>query len=122
AGRWAYTSDAVIRKDLGSSEPGMGDDLVFTKYGISVGEYIRNSPVRLSNYTITAGTDVTTAFSAAANLAALSKKLFLVDVDCLISSVTLPGDLTMEIMPGKAISQLPGSGLKMLIAGGDNVL
>lgn len=100
----------------------MGDDLVFTKYGISVGEYIRNSPVRLSNYKITAGADVTTAFSAAANLAALSKKLFLVDVDCLISSVTLPGDLTMEIMPGKAISQLPGSGLKMLIAGGDNIL
>ncbi len=100
----------------------MGDDLVFTKYGISVGEYIRNSPVRLSNYKITAGTDVTTAFSAAANHAALSKKLFLVDVDCLISSVTLPGDLTMEIMPGKAISQLPGSGLKMLIAGGDNIL
>ncbi len=28
----------------------------------------------------------------------------------------------MEIMPGKAISQLPGSGLKMLIAGGDNIL
>ncbi|MGK5524250.1 hypothetical protein NOR93_04765 [Klebsiella pneumoniae] len=100
----------------------MGDDLVFTKYGISVGEYIRNSPVRLSNYKITAGADVTTEFSAAANLAALSKKLFLVDVDCLISSVTLPGDLTMEIMPGISISQLPGSGLKMLIAGGDNVL
>ncbi|HDZ1485889.1 TPA: hypothetical protein RRW89_004993, partial [Klebsiella pneumoniae] len=114
--------DAALRQNLGSSEPGMGDDLVFTKYGISVGEYIRNSPVRLSNYKITAGTDVTTAFSAAANHAALSKKLFLVDVDCLISSVTLPGDLTMEIMPGKAISQLPGSGLKMLIAGGDNIL
>ncbi|EIX9099799.1 hypothetical protein MLJ31_003338, partial [Klebsiella pneumoniae] len=112
----------TLRQNLGSSEPGMGDDLVFTKYGISVGEYIRNSPVRLSNYKITSGTDVTTAFSEAANLAALSKKLFLVDVDCLISSVTIPGNLTIEIMPGKAISQLPGSGLKMLIAGGDNVL
>ncbi|EIX9664389.1 hypothetical protein ML084_001144 [Klebsiella pneumoniae] len=100
----------------------MGDDLVFTKYGISVGEYIRNSPVRLSNYKITAGADVTTEFSTAANFAALSKKLFLVDVDCLISSVTLPGDLTMEIMPGISISQLPGSGLKMLIAGSDNIL
>ncbi|HBS3258922.1 hypothetical protein [Klebsiella pneumoniae] len=121
-GKWSNIGDAALRSNLGSSEPGMGDDLVFTKYGISVGEYIRNSPVRLSNYKITAGTDVTTAFSAAANLAALSKKLFLVDVDCLISSVTLPGDLTMEIMPGKAISQLPGSGLKMLIAGGDNIL
>ncbi|EIX9575940.1 hypothetical protein ML067_002435 [Klebsiella pneumoniae] len=121
-GKWSNIGDAALRSNLGSSEPGMGDDLVFTKYGISVGEYIRNSPVRLSNYKITAGTDVTTAFSAAANHAALSKKLFLVDVDCLISSVTLPGDLTMEIMPGKAISQLPGSGLKMLIAGGDNIL
>ncbi|HHG1911611.1 TPA: hypothetical protein ACPURZ_002497 [Klebsiella pneumoniae] len=121
-GKWSNIGDAALRSNLGSSEPGMGDDLVFTKYGISVGEYIRNSPVRLSNYKITAGADVTTAFSAAANLAALSKKPFLVDVDCLISSVTLPGDLTIEIMPGKAISQLPGSGLKMLIAGGDNVL
>ncbi|HDW2172743.1 hypothetical protein ACFCT4_14620 [Klebsiella pneumoniae] len=121
-GKWSNIGDAALRSNLGSSEPGMGDDLVFTKYGISVGEYIRNSPVRLSNYKITAGADVTTEFSAAANLAALSKKLFLVDVDCLISSVTLPGDLTMEIMPGISISQLPGSGLKMLIAGGDNVL
>ena len=121
-GKWSNIGDAALRSNLGSSEPGMGDDLVFTKYGISVGEYIRNSPVRLSNYKITSGTDVTTAFSAAANLAALSKKLFLVDVDCLISSVTIPGNLTIEIMPGKAISQLPGSGLKMLIAGGDNVL
>ncbi|EPK8976396.1 hypothetical protein ACYB5J_17065 [Klebsiella pneumoniae] len=121
-GKWSNIGDAALRSNLGSSEPGMGDDLVFTKYGISVGEYIRNSPVRLSNYKITAGADVTTAFSAAANLAALSKKLFLVDVDCLISSVTLPGDLTTEIMPGISISQLPGSGLKMLIAGGDNVL
>ncbi|HCJ6649941.1 TPA: hypothetical protein NU799_004702 [Klebsiella pneumoniae] len=121
-GKWSNIGDAALRSNLGSSEPGMGDDLVFTKYGISVGEYIRNSPVRLSNYKITAGADVTTEFSAAANLAALSKKLFLVDVDCLISSVTIPGNLTIEIMPGKAISQLPGSGLKMLIAGGDNVL
>ncbi|MCF0654048.1 hypothetical protein [Klebsiella pneumoniae] len=121
-GKWSNIGDAALRSNLGSSEPGMGDDLVFTKYGISVGEYIRNSPVRLSNYKITAGADVTTEFSAAANLAALSKKLFLVDVDCLISSVTLPGDLTTEIMPGISISQLPGSGLKMLIAGGDNVL
>ncbi|VTN31408.1 Uncharacterised protein [Klebsiella pneumoniae] len=122
AAHFVSVGDAALRQNLGSSEPGMGDDLVFTKYGISVGEYIRNSPVRLSNYKITAGADVTTEFSAAANLAALSKKLFLVDVDCLISSVTLPGDLTMEIMPGISISQLPGSGLKMLIAGGDNVL
>ncbi|EPK5635533.1 hypothetical protein WJF88_004928 [Klebsiella pneumoniae] len=121
-GKWSNIGDAALRSNLGSSEPGMGDDLVFTKYGISVGEYIRNSPVRLSNYKITAGADVTTEFSAAANLAALSKKLFLVDVDCLISSVTLPGDLTMEIMPGISISQLPGSGLKMLIAGSDNIL
>lgn len=121
-GKWSNIGDAALRSNLGSSEPGMGDDLVFTKYGISVGEYIRNSPVRMSNYKITAGADVTTVFSAAANLAALSKKPFLVDVDCLISSVTLPGNLTIEIMPGKAISQLPGSGLKMLIAGGDNIL
>ncbi|SXJ08454.1 Uncharacterised protein [Klebsiella pneumoniae] len=121
-GKWSNIGDAALRSNLGSSEPGMGDDLVFTKYGISVGEYIRNSPVRLSNYKITAGADVTTEFSTAANFAALSKKLFLVDVDCLISSVTLPGDLTMEIMPGISISQLPGSGLKMLIAGSDNIL
>ncbi|WP_423406638.1 hypothetical protein [Klebsiella pneumoniae] len=121
-GKWSNIGDAALRSNLGSSEPGMGDDLVFTKYGISVGEYIRNSPVRLSNYKITAGADVTTEFSTAANFAALSKKLFLVDVDCLISSVTMPGDLTMEIMPGISISQLPGSGLKMLIAGSDNIL
>lgn len=74
-GKWSNIGDAALRSNLGSSEPGMGDDLVFTKYGISVGEYIRNSPVRLSNYKITAGADVTTEFSTAANFAALSKTI-----------------------------------------------
>ncbi|HBU9256492.1 TPA: hypothetical protein MJE41_24430, partial [Klebsiella pneumoniae] len=36
AGRWAYTSDAVIRQHLDSSEAGLGADLVMTKLSVTV--------------------------------------------------------------------------------------
>ncbi|HAT2180385.1 TPA: hypothetical protein I8167_004535 [Raoultella ornithinolytica] len=40
AGGWAYTSDAIVRRDLGSSEPGFGAYIVNTKLDVSVGEIV----------------------------------------------------------------------------------
>lgn len=41
AGGWAYTSDAIVRRDLGSSEPGFGSDTIQTTIGKTVGEIAR---------------------------------------------------------------------------------
>ena len=40
AGRWAYTSDAVIRSGLASSDPLLGDSLVMHHTGKTVAEYL----------------------------------------------------------------------------------
>lgn len=110
-----------IRQDLGSKQRGKGAGIVVTADDISLQTYIDNDSPRISSL-INKGDDATEAFYIAAARAAESTGKFLIDVDCRISSVVIPGNTTLEIMPGITLSQLPGAGLKMLIAGGDNVL
>lgn len=51
SGRWAYTSDAVIRQNLGSGEPGMGSDMLAFRdllgRSSTVGDYLRDAYIRV---------------------------------------------------------------------------
>ncbi len=51
SGRWAYTSDAVIRQNLGSGEPGMGADMLAFRNALgqtsTIGDYLREAYIRV---------------------------------------------------------------------------
>lgn len=112
----------TLRQDLASGGEGLGDDLVLTKYGISVGKYIRNSSPRISDYGISPGDEVTPAiFNMAATRAQATTGTVIFDVNCLVDSLAIPSDVTIRVCRIRVDHKANASG-HMFISSNDSAV
>lgn len=88
----------TLRQNLASDEEGLGADLVNTVLDISVGKYIQNSSPRISDYGVTSGDEVTLSiFNMAVAKAQATTGIIIIDVNCIIDSLTLPDDVSIRV-------------------------
>ncbi|WP_137034491.1 hypothetical protein [Klebsiella pneumoniae] len=122
AGRWAYTSDAVIRKDLGSSEPGMGAGISNTTLDISVQKYIDNSSPRISDYKVKKSDDATEAFAKAFAKAVETTGVVIVDVSCVLTTAVVPEGVTVRICDYVTVTHPENAPASMFILSSGSVI
>ncbi|HCB0831334.1 TPA: right-handed parallel beta-helix repeat-containing protein [Klebsiella pneumoniae] len=114
-GKWSNIGDAALRSNLGSSDEGLGADLVNTVLDISVGKYIQNASPRISDYKVTKGADATLAFAKAFDKAAETTGVVIVDVSCVIDTIAVPPGITIRIADYKTITQKANASAHMFI-------
>ncbi|MCK4156716.1 tail fiber/spike domain-containing protein [Klebsiella pneumoniae] len=122
AGRWAYTSDAVIRKDLGSSEPGMGAGISNTTLDISVQKYIDNSSPRISDYKVKKSADATEAFAKAFSKSLETTGVVIVDVSCVLTTAVVPEGVTVRICDYVTVTHPDNAPASMFILSSGSVI
>lgn len=101
---FSYTDTADLAIKLNSSTTGLGAGLVRTVYDVTLESYITPLSEKLSNYGITAGQEATSALSLAFTAAASKNKAVIVDVNCIVDSVTIPAGITLVVLPGVTIT------------------
>ncbi|MHB6324110.1 right-handed parallel beta-helix repeat-containing protein [Klebsiella pneumoniae] len=121
-GKWSNIGDAALRSNLGSSDEGLGADLVNTVLDISVGKYIQNASPRISDYKVTKGADATLAFAKAFDKAAETTGVVIVDVSCVIDTIAVPPRITIRIADYKTITQKANASAHMFILPSDSLI
>lgn len=112
---FSYTDTADLAIKLNSSTAGLGAGLVRTVYDVTLESYITPLSEKLSNYGITAGQEATSALSLAFTAAASKNKAVIVDVNCIVDSVTIPAGITLVVLPGVTITHKASAAGHMFI-------
>lgn len=121
-GKWSNIGDAALRSNLGSSDEGLGADLVNTVLDISVGKYIQNASPRISDYKVTKGADATLAFAKAFDKAAETTGVVIVDVSCVVDTIAVPSGITVRIADYKTVTHKANASAHMFILPSDSLI
>ncbi|EPG4850533.1 hypothetical protein PQN06_006046, partial [Klebsiella pneumoniae] len=121
-GKWSNIGDAALRSNLGSSDEGLGADLVNTVLDISVGKYIQNASPRISDYKVTKGADATLAFAKAFAKAAETTGVVIVDVSCVVDTIAVPSGITIRIADYKTVTHKANASAHMFIMPSDSLI
>lgn len=114
--------DANLRQELASSSANNGGYMVALPTGISVSQHFDNSSPRISDYGVASGDELTPSiFSTAVAKAQATTGIIIVDVNCIIDSLTLPDDVSIRVGRVRITHRANASG-HMFISSNDSVV
>lgn len=99
-----------------------GASLIGTNTDVTVGKYIDNSSPRISDYGILAGSDATNAFSLAMTKALATTGIVIVDVNCIVDTITVPSGITIRIADYKTVTHKANASGHMFILSSDSLI
>lgn len=95
---WKPRTDQLLRQELASSSANNGGYMVVLPTGISASQHFDNSSPRISDYGVASGDELTPSiFSTAVAKAQATTGIIIVDVSCLVDSLTIPPDITIRV-------------------------
>lgn len=99
-----------------------GASLIGTNTDVTVGKYIDNSSPRISDYGILAGSNATNAFSLAMTKALATTGIVIVDVNCIVDTITVPSGITIRIADYKTVIHKANASGHMFILSSDSLI
>lgn len=119
---WKPRTDQLLRQELASSSANNGGYMVALPTGISVSQHFDNSSPRISDYGVASGDELTPSiFSTAVAKAQATTGIIIVDVNCIIDSLTLPDDVSIRVGRVRITHRANASG-HMFISSNDSVV
>lgn len=103
------------------AQPG-GAGAVNTALGITTQKYIDNSSPRISDYKVQTGDDATSAFSSAITKALSTTGVVIVDVSCIVDTISVPSGVTIRISDYKTVTHKANASASMFILSNDSLI